>query len=396
MDAPAPTEVPGGDLPADLLRLICHLLPCPVDRRHMGQACRFWRQSVTPEHPPPPPLPSIVLTRAGGPSFSCVSRGCITHRFKFPNDARVARYLSSYDGGWVFFTIGGFSRHANTLLNVLTGQRFMLPFLLRLQYSPYCGWHLPVVILAATLSSPPVHGHSVIAAIVSSFHDTELTGGRNLAFWRLGDMDQWITGSISSSDDVIFYHGAFHVIDELDFVNALRVYVPLFDQDGNMEHLHVEMIYFQLEDHEYGEHVAARYLVESRGELLMVVRFTPHLGQPTSAFRVFQMVQAYDGRFTGYTWEELHALDGRALFVGRCCSRSYEVAEHAGFEDGVYFLDDRSFHDKEKDRLLLQSADQLQFRCSDSGRWSALTHQIENFFPEQGTSNYSPPVWILP
>ncbi|KAG8040108.1 hypothetical protein GUJ93_ZPchr0650g16441 [Zizania palustris] len=287
MDAPAPTEVPGGDLPADLLKLICHLLPCPVDRRHMGQVCRFWRRSVTPEHPPPPPLPSIVLTRAGGPSFSCVFRGCITHRFKFPNDARVARYLSSYDGG-------GFSHYRRlrsrlqTLINVLTGQRFMLPFLLRLQYSLYCGWHLPMVILAATLSSPPVQGHSVIAAIVSSFDDTELIGERKVAFWRLGDMNQWIT-------------------------------------DGNMDHFHVEMIYFQLEDHEYDEHVTARYLVESRGELLMVVR----LGQPTSSFRVFQMVQVRmpNGPITGYTWQELHALDGRALFVGRCCSRSYEVAE---------------------------------------------------------------------
>ncbi|KAG8086470.1 hypothetical protein GUJ93_ZPchr0010g7879 [Zizania palustris] len=394
MEAPAPTEVPGGDLPADLLKLICHLLPCPVDRRHMGQVCRFWRRSITPEHPPPPPLPSIVLTRAGGPSFSCVFRGCITHRFKFPNDARVARYLSSYDGGWVFFTIGGYGRDSNTLINVLTGQRFMLPFLLRLQYSLYCGWHLPMVILAATLSSPPVQGHSVIAAIVSSFDDTELIGERKVAFWRLGDMNQWITGSISSSDDIIFYHGAFHVIDELVFVNSLRVYVPLFDLDGNMDHFHVEMIYFQLEDHEYDEHVTARYLVESRGELLMVVR----LGQPTSSFRVFQMVQVRmpNGPITGYTWQELHALDGRALFVGRCCSRSYEVAEHAGLEDGVYFLDDGSFNDPFHDRALLQSAYQLQFRCSDSGRWSARTHQIENFFPGQGTSKYSPPVWILP
>ncbi|KAG8040109.1 hypothetical protein GUJ93_ZPchr0650g16438 [Zizania palustris] len=304
MDAPAPTEVHGGDLHADLLKLICHLLPCPVDRRHMGQVCRFWRRSVTPEHPPPPPHPWIVLQRDGGPSFSCVFRGCITHRFKIPDDARVARYLSPYDGGWVFLTIGGVSRHANTLLNVLTGQRFMLPSLARM----HRGLNIPVVILAATLSSPPVHGHS-------------------------------------------------------------------------------------REDHDYGEHVAARYLVESRGELLMVVR----LGQPTSSFRVFQMVlvSMLNSPIMEYTWEELHALDGRALFVGRCSSRSYEVAEHAGLEDGVYFLDDGSFHDQDNDRLL-PSAYQLQFRCSDSGRWSARTHQIENFFPGQGTSKYSPPVWILP
>ncbi|KAG8086469.1 hypothetical protein GUJ93_ZPchr0010g8848 [Zizania palustris] len=393
MDAPAPTEVHGGDLHADLLKLICHLLPCPVDRRHMGQVCRFWRRSVTPEHPPPPPHPWIVLQRDGGPSFSCVFRGCITHRFKIPDDARVARYLSPYDGGWVFLTIGGVSRHANTLLNVLTGQRFMLPSLARM----HRGLNIPVVILAATLSSPPVHGHSVIAAIVSSFHDTEPIEGRNLAFWRLGDMDRWVAGPIipiSTSHDVIFYHGTFHVIDEHDVVHVLRASVPPIDKHGNVRLFRVDKLYVQREDHDYGEHVAARYLVESRGELLMVVR----LGQPTSSFRVFQMVlvSMLNSPIMEYTWEELHALDGRALFVGRCSSRSYEVAEHAGLEDGVYFLDDGSFHDQDNDRLLLQSAYQLQFRCSDSGRWSARTHQIENFFPGQGTSKYSPPVWILP
>ncbi|KAF0927043.1 hypothetical protein E2562_029264 [Oryza meyeriana var. granulata] len=129
--------------------------------------------------------------------------------------------------------------------------------------------------------------------------------------------------------------------------------------------------------------------------------FTPHLGQPTSAFRVFQMVQLADVPVNlyglpGCTWNELHELDGRVLFVGRGCSSSHEVADHAGFEEGVYFLDDGSFRDGDTDELLLQNSDQLQFSCSDSGRWSAPTRPIENFFPEKAPSSYSPPVWILP
>uniref|UniRef100_J3M9V9 KIB1-4 beta-propeller domain-containing protein n=1 Tax=Oryza brachyantha TaxID=4533 RepID=J3M9V9_ORYBR len=163
--------------------------------------------------------------------------------------------------------------------------------------------------------------------------------------------------------------------------------------------------YFSQAGRHYNEHVAARYLVESRNELLMVVRLTPHPGKPTSAFRVFQMVRLRDRlRLTvdifddtaEYTWNELHELDGRVLFVGRGCSRSHQVADHAGFEEGFYFLDDGSFSDGDKDELLPQNSDQLQFSCTDSGRWAAPTRQIESFFPEQAPSNFSPPVWILP
>ncbi|KAF0926988.1 hypothetical protein E2562_029215 [Oryza meyeriana var. granulata] len=59
--------------------------------------------------------------------------------------------------------------------------------------------------------------------------------------------------------------------------------------------------------HRYNQCVAARYLVESRGHLLM---------SPASAFRVVQMAKEM---LNEYAWEELLTLDGRMLFVGRGC-----------------------------------------------------------------------------
>jgi hypothetical protein len=100
--------------------------------------------------------------------------------------------------------------------------------------------------------------------------------------------------------------------------------------------------------HGYGsQHVHGRYIVESRKELLMVVRFSPSpLRQlPTSSFKVFRLIEAQSLTEVDkieYSWDELRTLDGRILFVGQGCSTPYEVADFPRLQDGVYFFDDRS------------------------------------------------------
>ncbi|XP_015693043.2 uncharacterized protein LOC102712729 [Oryza brachyantha] len=394
MDAPAPRLSDVHVVP-DILRVIYDLLPCPFDCLHMGQVCNYWRMVIKAENQPPRPLPLIFIPQAGGPSLSCVSRGCATHRFQFrveEEDARAARCFGSVDGGWVFLTIG---RHRHRL-----GGSFKLPSLFVLNN----GLHIPLVILAATLSSSQVQGQSVIGAIVSSRRGVSGTD-RQLAFWRLGQcdtIDKMMTPEGPGLEDLIFHKGSFHVLAEAEY---MFVYTPRCDEGEDIGEIHVqrEFRHFSHEGRHYGERVVARYLVESRDELLMVVRLTPRRGQPTSAFRVFQMAESSSDmpdhifHYTPkYAWNELPNLDGRMLFVGRGCSRSHQVADHAGFEEGVYFLDDGSFRDWHKDELLFQNPDQLQFSCTDSGRWSGPTRQIESFFPEEAPSNHSPPVWILP
>jgi hypothetical protein len=69
--------------------------------------------------------------------------------------------------------------------------------------------------------------------------------------------------------------------------------------------------------------VRARYLVVSRGELLMVVRLAAHHHVPTSSFKVFRMIiiepddNGEDADEYTRTWIELGELCGRMLFVGR-------------------------------------------------------------------------------
>ncbi|RCV16464.1 hypothetical protein SETIT_3G140300v2 [Setaria italica] len=155
------------------------------------------------------------------------------------------------------------------------------------------------------------------------------------------------------------------------------------------------------------------YLVVSRDELLMVVRLTSGANKLPSAFRVFralrpvqdaeevvdedgeddQVAEADDqGEEIEYPWSwgELDTLEGRMLFVGRGCSRSYEVAQYPGFEDGIYFSDDRCSYNGE---VMFQHR---HYPCGDNGRWSeGPPSRAHRCFPVQGPSNYSHPVWLL-
>jgi hypothetical protein len=72
-----------------------------------------------------------------------------------------------------------------------------------------------------------------------------------------------------------------------------------------------------------------------------------------------------------YMWKEIKDLDGRLLFVSRGCSRSFEDTAHPGVEEGVYFLDDRSYE------------------------WSMKTNSIQRWPCDVELSEYSAPSWVV-
>jgi hypothetical protein len=79
------------------------------------------------------------------------------------------------------------------------------------------------------------------------------------------------------------------------------------------------------------------------------------------------------------------------LFVGRGCSRSYEVHQNPGFKEGIYFLDDGEFYDE---AVIFADGNERQFRCSDNGKWSQ--GHVQRCLPRPDPSNHSPPAWLLP
>ncbi|KAF0924306.1 hypothetical protein E2562_010006 [Oryza meyeriana var. granulata] len=399
-------------LPDDVLYEIVRRIPCEVDRLHTGRVCHSWRVGLVKLKPPapPPPLPWLVLPRAhGSPTFSCVLSGCCTHPLFVPHGVRSARYFGSYDGVWLFLAVDGQRNQAqdHVLVNLSNFQFIDLPNLAHvdMMFPVVVNRDCEMAIVAATLSCKPTEQGCIVAGFIEYSPFPGLVT-RHAAFWRMGDQvvlpPIWVRVAATSwmeepQEDLIYHKGAFHFLTRTEHILACEE-PPVFHEDV------VELIpanmYFQPRggSDDDDETVLARYLVESRTRLLMVVRLTSrrqHL--PTSAFRVFQKKEFNKGEEDEplnngafqfqYYWSELPALEGRMLFVGRGCSRSYETANGYPGMEGVYFLDDRTFYEPS-----------MPYRCSDNGKWSEAPTgpQVDRCFPARGPSKYSPPVWILP
>ncbi|CAL4901733.1 unnamed protein product [Urochloa decumbens] len=407
MDAPFP------NLPADILRQIYALLACPVDRLAMSRVCRLFRAAVT-VHPPqiqaaplPHQLPWLLLPHAEGPAFACLLSGGGLHLLDVPGDARFARYFGASRDCWLFLAFGQAQGHA--LLNVRTEQRICIPNATRIGRGLE---EYPMVIHAVALSSSPLDEGCIAAAIVSchGLHPAR----PKVTFWRIGDLVA--SGAFGTSwslrvVDLVFHDGGFHCLTRDE---RILVCSPVFAEDGLLD---VGMELRLLPGRGYdGQHVHGRYIVESRKELLMVVRFSasPLRQLPTSAFKIFRLIEAQSLTEVDkieYSWDELPALDGRMLFVGQgcCCSTSYEVEDFPGFLEGVYFFDDRRFYnnvlpgedDNFYNKVFPMGTDGIEYPCTDNGKWPGSSlcagggHVERCFFQQEEQGGYTSPTWFL-
>uniref|UniRef100_A0A0D9YFN4 KIB1-4 beta-propeller domain-containing protein n=1 Tax=Oryza glumipatula TaxID=40148 RepID=A0A0D9YFN4_9ORYZ len=335
---------------------IANHLPCEFDCVHFAAVCRSWRASLEQQAalPLPPALPVLILPLAERPAVSCVLSNCAIHPAVLPEWPHDARYIGAYDDGWVILSIAP-PRDSRPHIDLPT------EFIAQQDGAPGQEWQLPFSIVAATLSSQPDVDGCVFAGIISV--DPVPRGQRTIGFWRASDRviphlfqthnppwDVEDVPSISSPKGSTSCHGPdFHGGDPVDW----------------------EMRAFEHIGREYDQYVEARYLVESREDLLMVVRCSPYPGQPTSEFRVFRMAQAGPDDvfpYQHYVWLELPSLEGRMLFVGRGCSRSYDADQYPGFEGGVYFFDDDI-----QDPAMLPLGVATLFSFNDCGKWTKNT-----------------------
>ncbi|RLM58350.1 hypothetical protein C2845_PM18G03860 [Panicum miliaceum] len=413
MAAPPPPSRSWAGLPVAFLHAILRRVPCPDDRRRACLVCRAWRAAVAglPPTGPPRALPWLLLPKPGPDGSTraacCALGGCGVHRH-LTVAPRGARCFGSHDGAWLFLHFR--EPRSHQLLDVPTGRARELPAALLARTGLLAH---DMAVLAAALSSSPDDAGCVAVAIVASGQDDPAAGAgasaavpprprrrRCVAFWRMGWPRAYEIappGAVAPLDaeDVVYHDGAFHLL--LTHGEHVHVCTPAllpngFRTDWEERRFHPGG---RTDD---GQHVRARYLVVSRGELLMVVRFADGPAPPwtTSSFKVFRatrwrMLFPELARSYPWAWSELDALGGRMLFVGYGCSRSYEVDQYPGFKDGVYFLDDGKLYDE---AVIFGNDDLRQYPCGDNGKWSQ--GHVQRCFPRPDASDHSPPAWLLP
>jgi hypothetical protein len=398
------------NLDINLVTEIMNRVPCAIDRARMAAVCQAWLAAVEQAEPPTFQLPSLLLPPADVTGVYCYLSGCREHNM-LPLPA--PRYFGSYDGGWFFLAYGQTRGHR--LLNIRTGESRALPDVVDVVvHTAY--EVLSMVVLAATLSSPPDHPECAAAGIVTYQPDLNGPHRRDFAFWGPGDdvavcdvLPAAPVGPEWELEDVVYYQNSFHFLTQ---GGHILVCGGVYDDNGGiiLVALLAALTCLQEGGCNDEQFVHARYLVVSGGELLMVVRLAAHHHAPTSSFKVFRMtttptniIQAgHNGEVANeytrtWNWIELGELGGRMLFVGRGCSRSYEVRDYPRFKEGIFFLDDRSFYDAE---MMFGGVNERQYPCNDIGRWSPpegpLPSHVELYFPERVPSYNSPPAWLLP
>ncbi|CAO2170435.1 unnamed protein product [Urochloa humidicola] len=385
------------DAPDNILVRISAFLRCRADRVHMALVNRHWSRAVRGVGRPPPPilpplpplppqLPWLIFPNTETPTFySTMARR--HHRIlNLAPDLRRARPCGSGDGGWLVLALD--SRQGYALYNLGSGDRIPLPpGYLSPRFVPF-----PLVVSAATLSAAPSPGTNYMVGAIVNIG----CGDTSAAFWMEGNPTWFSPGGMRAfrAQDVIFLDDSFLFVGADE---GLVTFEPVHGPDGTVSFSRLDFNMQQRVD--YAEDVGLggrmrRYLVESRGGLLMVIRYI--YDHTTGTIRVFQLIPTEEALVYGapprVTWFDLGIeLDGRMLFLGRGCSRCFEVAHFNGFEDSmIYFLDDGLV-------AVPSTNDRTVYSFTDTGRYDmddiTTVAWPEGLYPI--TSDNAPQTWWL-
>ncbi|TKW15791.1 hypothetical protein SEVIR_5G261301v4 [Setaria viridis] len=381
------------ELPSELLGVVFLDLRCLADRVYFAAVCRSWRSAARARASagtPPPQLPwLLLLPSAGAPCFVSPLAGSARRRLSLPYGAHGARLCGSHPSGWLAVAANGWRAYA--LVNVFSRAWAPLPDRMRV---PRHGITTCLVVRAVALSAPPTSRACVAAALVC--------GVSNLAFVRPTMDRHWVASEpVHGLQDILYHDGevvrGFHAVTSDEAVTV-------FVQEGAPGALALTMARRSYRMQRRPNAPApspssvSRYLVESRGKLLMVVRHFPSTqhGGGAAAARGFEFleleVQDLPSGGHAASWVELDGgLDGRVIFLARGCSRALEASQFGGFQEGIYFLDDTGFD------ISLALSCGGNFPCSDVGWYSGreIMRGIEGF-PSEFQSTFSAPTWFYP
>ncbi|KAJ6840136.1 putative basic proline-rich protein-like [Iris pallida] len=296
------------ELPPELLASISTSLLTISDYVRFRSVCSSWRASASPSpRHLPLQLPILLANHHHHPLFSILSPSFSRHQI-----------LGSSSG---YLALRSPSSSSLSLLNPVTLSQIHLPFLNTFPMSPF-------FIKKVVLSPPPPDSISVLALLGWS---------TSLALSLPGRRSSWtLLPGCANYHDALFFRGRFHVVD-----GFRRVFVLDADAGRLSEAARVEVARAP----PFLGRADKCYLVESAGDLLLVIRKFNGSVSATVGFEVFRLGL---GKETAEV-EVVKSLGDRMLFLGLNCSVSFletdvgrrPAAAAAGFRgDCIYFLDD--------------------------------------------------------
>ncbi|KAJ4976539.1 hypothetical protein NE237_001645 [Protea cynaroides] len=322
------------ELPEDIMMLILSKLDL-VGFHPFSAVCKSWQSiaiaamKLRQFHLQPQP-PWVLLSFIGASSniaFYSFSHGKM-FRLESP---RQAYGTVCFGSNWGWLMMAG-DKGYTFLLNPFTRKLIELPPQSTLPDYPY-----PLFLIRynrihkAILSSPPVLDDCVVIAIYD----------RNfLAFCKPGQ-EMWTTFPTYHFDleDIIFYHGKLYAITKQCSLRLVEL-----DPHPRITSCNIAPPLKEDIRHPYMQRMSV-YLVESLGELLMVIRYVMVFDNvdcfPTGMFKIFKL----DEKGRHWNWIKVKDLGDQMLFIGTSTGCSLSACDFPGFKRNcIYFTEEKRFH----------------------------------------------------
>jgi hypothetical protein len=342
------------NITADILIVIFTCLQCFADLTSVAGVSKSWRKAVherlqasQQEEPRYRQLPWLLQPSYDAPPSTITSyvSGTTGRRICLPEGVRRRdHYCGSHEGGWVAVAADRRAPHYE-LVNLVKQAIASIPLPNTLRSHHPTRFEVVDEIRMVTLSDVPTAGSCIAAAHT-------VGGYPSIIFCRPHVDCHWMPPLMDTEplQDTLYHRGAvyqgFYAISNRD-----NLYVFLPREINNGETLVMRQVVISFAPAlAMGRRVVGstitRYLVESRGKLLVVLRYsgttTGTTDLRTLHFRVFEMeLNPLPNGGHSTAWVELDGLDGRVITIARGCSRAFEAVQYKGFQGGsIYFLDD--------------------------------------------------------
>jgi Protein of unknown function (DUF295)/F-box domain len=372
------------DLPIDVLEHLTSFLPLP-DYHRFSAVCRNWQIATKQRrYSPAEQLPWLLVRGESDPHKRRVFSISENRHYNIGFPELEGQYVCGSSYGWLFTVDKDLKLR---LLNPLVGKCYYLPVL------PFTNIIMSYIGIRVggrdgyTYTCEDVQVHLVYKAILD--HDPgqrldftvvilSAMGSRMVYFWRPGNLVWTIVDCDSNFDDITYFKGKFYAID----------FITIGEVDINITHvinvgLDPKAIRLAPEIPMCDEFdFCKRYLVDFRGELLLLQMWNPY---HKDGHRITRTILVFKVDLEGGKYYQRHHLDGYSLFLGTSSPLVVDPRQFPGCsENCIYFAADYNCNGKKYSR-------------DDNGIYDMVKGTVSPYYPPE---IYHPqivgPIWWTP